>query len=121
MKLILSTLIVCFSLQSFADCPNDVTYYKQGDKVGCDSYGFGVNAEADNREKLDLGLSYKNLNDMKDEKIDILNQRLGVYKDGYDELSKKESDQKLEKTLYALGGALLMFVAIKTASQINPK
>lgn len=114
-------LILLISNVAWADCLQSVTFYKEGEKVNCDSYGFTREAEAENRAKLDLGLKYQELNDLKDKKIDILNQRLDIYQKSYEEYKTQESTQTLKNIFYMVLGASIMYGALRLSSELNQR
>lgn len=119
MKLLISILVILSFSTAIADCNQPVTYLTVGSKTECDGYLFTKDAEATNRQKLDLGESYKQLSDLKDKKIDILDQRVALYEKAFNDSVSQQSNQNLEKYLYFIGGMLIAYTAIRIGSQVN--
>jgi hypothetical protein len=119
MKLLISLLVILSFSSAMADCDQSVTYLTIGSKTECDGYLFTKDAEATNRQKLDLGESYKQLSDLKDQKINILDQRIEVYQKAYNDSLAQQSNQNLEKWLYFGLGLVAAYTAIRLGSQVN--
>lgn len=109
------TFFICsiFVINSGAECVKDVTFLEEGKLSPCTGYLFTKDAEAKNYRLLEEGKIYKELNILKDQKIDIVQQRMDLYKDGYGDLLKQQRYTDLEKALYFFGGVLTTYLVFK--------
>jgi hypothetical protein len=109
------TFFICsiFVIKSGAECPKDVTYLEEGKSSPCSGYLFTREAEAKNYRLLEEGKVYKELSDLKDQKINVVQQRLDLYKDGYADLLKQQRLNDASKALYFFGGILTTYLVFK--------
>jgi hypothetical protein len=131
MKLVNFLVVVLFSINVAAtDCKESVTLLNEGQKAECTGFLFSPDAEKKASQAYDDAKYYKDLSDLlhkrnqlTNEEIKILDERLKLYQDQShllaQEVQKKEKEDFWQKTLYFGLGIMATSIAIYGAAQLG--
>lgn len=123
--------LLMFSNNVFAsDCKEAVKLLKEGEKAECTGFLFSPEAEKKASQAYDDVKYYKDLsellhkrNQLTNEEIKILDERLKLYQDQShllaEQVNKKEREDFWQKTLYFGMGILATSIAVYGASKLN--
>lgn len=134
MKFFKTILIVYFLVLNqtamAAECKEAVKLLKEGEKAECTGFLFSPEAEKKASQSYDDAKYYKDLSDLlhkrnqlTNEEIKVLDERLKLYQDqSYllaEQLNKKEREDFWQKTIYFGMGILATSIAVYGASKLN--
>lgn len=113
-----------------ADCKDAVKLIKEGEKAECTGFLFSPDAEKKASQAHDDVKYYKDLsellrkrNQLTNEEIKVLDERLKLYQDQShllaEQLNKKEREDFWQKTIYFGMGILATSIAVYGASKLN--
>lgn len=123
---IITIILLSFNLAYAGSCPNDVQVLTKGTTAPCDGILLSLEASRKADQNTQDLQYYKDLNsqlqlrqDYMSKEVNILDERLKLYIDETDVLSKRVSESKWEKYGYFALGILVTGLAVNGASQLR--